>query len=239
MGIWRVALLLVHAFVVSRLASGAAVDRYESDRQQHTAVINLLDTRNDRRVEEDHRGMDRPTVAYGEEDEDYDDDDYYYEDADDDALSGDYELELPRVALSSKPKDVSAILEEERREGKRRRGKGRKKGKGKGKKRNPCLKKYKDFCIHGTCQYLRDIRSPSCVCHPSYSGERCQFFILPLGGKTQEGYSRTTALAVVAVVLSTLCLTIIGLLLALRFHKRGAYDVENEEKVKLGLAPNH
>lgn len=65
--------------------------------------------------------------------------------------------------MSSKPKDPSVILEAERTEVKRRRGKGRKGGKGKGKKRNPCLKKYKDFCIHGTCQYLRDIREPSCV----------------------------------------------------------------------------
>lgn len=66
--------------------------------------------------------------------------------------------------MSSKPKDSSTILEAERTEEKiRRRGKGRKKGKGKGKKRNPCLRKYKDFCIHGTCQYLRDARAPSCV----------------------------------------------------------------------------
>lgn len=64
--------------------------------------------------------------------------------------------------MSSKPKDPTAILEAESTE-KRRRGKGRKRGKGKGKKRNPCLKKYKDFCIHGTCQYLRDIPAPSCV----------------------------------------------------------------------------
>uniref|UniRef100_A0A668AA69 Proheparin-binding EGF-like growth factor n=1 Tax=Myripristis murdjan TaxID=586833 RepID=A0A668AA69_9TELE len=213
MRILRVALLLVHAFVVSRLASGAAVDRYESNRQ-HTAVINLLDTRDDRRTEQDSRGVDSTTVAYDEGDyeEEYDED---YYDEDEDAMSGDYEVELPRVAMSSKPKDPSAILEAERSEGKRRRGKGRKKGKGKGKKRNPCLKKFKDFCIHGTCHYLRDIRAPSCVCLPSYSGERCEFFTLPVG-KSQEGNSRTTALAVVAVVLSSLCLTIIGLLLALR-----------------------
>uniref|UniRef100_A0A3Q2XFT3 Heparin-binding EGF-like growth factor a n=1 Tax=Hippocampus comes TaxID=109280 RepID=A0A3Q2XFT3_HIPCM len=76
------------------------------------------------------------------------------------------------------------------------------------------------------------------MCHPSYSGERCEFFTLPVE-RPQEGYNRTTALAVVAVVLSSICLTIIGLLLMLRFHKRGAYDVENEEKVKLGLASNH
>ena len=71
--------------------------------------------------------------------------------------------------MSSKPKDSSVTLEAERTEAKRRKGKGKARGKGKGKKRNPCLKKYKDFCIHGTCQYLRDIRAPSCVwvnlCH--------------------------------------------------------------------------
>ncbi|KAJ0044190.1 hypothetical protein NL108_005220, partial [Boleophthalmus pectinirostris] len=117
-------------------------------------------------------------------------------------------------AMSSQPKDPSAVLETEKTEGTTRRGKGRKKGKGKGRKRNPCLKKYKDFCIHGTCHYLRDLRSPSCVCHQLYSGERCQFFTLPVE-KPQEGYSRTTALAVIAVVLSSVCLTIIGLLLML------------------------
>lgn len=60
--------------------------------------------------------------------------------------------------MSSKPKGVEA----ENTEGMRR-GNGRKRAKGKGKKRNPCLKKYKDFCIHGTCQYLKDLRAPSCV----------------------------------------------------------------------------
>ncbi|KAM9357274.1 heparin-binding EGF-like growth factor a [Symphorus nematophorus] len=238
MRIFSVVLLLVHALVVSRMASGAAVDRYESDRQQHRAVFKFLDTTRDRRAEEESISVGATTVEYsqgGEEDE-YDED--YYDDEYEDGMSGDDEVELPQVAMSSKPKDPSAILEAENTEGKRRRGKGRKKGKGKGKKRNPCLRKYKDFCIHGTCQYLRDIHAPSCVCHPSYSGERCQFFTLPLE-KPQEGYNRTTALAVVAVVLSSVCLIIIGLLLLLRFHKRGAYDVENEEKVKLGLASNH
>lgn len=222
---------------MSRLASGAAVDRYESDR--HRAVFEFLDTTKDRRAEEESRIVGATTtVEYDQEGEEEEYDNEYYEDEYEDGMSGDYEVELPQVAMSSKPKDPSAILEAENTEGKRRRGKGKKKGKGKGKKRNPCLKKYKDFCIHGTCQYLQDIRAPSCVCHPSYSGERCQFFTLPLE-KPQEGYNRTTALAVVAVVLSSVCLIIIGLLLLLRFHKRGAYDVENEEKVKLGLASNH
>ncbi|XP_075960159.1 heparin-binding EGF-like growth factor a isoform X1 [Anarhichas minor] len=213
MRIFGVVLLLVHALVVSRPASGAAVDRYESDRQRHTAVINL-DTTKNRRVEEESRSASATTAEYGQEGEEEEYGDYYYEDEYEDGLSGDY-VELPRIAMVSKPKDPSPILVTESTAGQRRRGKGRKRGKGKGKKRNPCLRKYKDFCIHGTCQYLRDIHAPSCVCNTSYSGERCQFFTLPLE-KPQEGYNRTTALAVVAVVLSSVCLTIIGLLLLLR-----------------------
>nr|XP_020445869.1 proheparin-binding EGF-like growth factor [Monopterus albus] len=236
MRIFSVVLLLVHALVVSRLASGAAVDRYGSDRQRH--IVNFLGTTKDKRVEDESRSMGATTAVYGQGGEEEEDSEYYYYEEDyEDGISGDYEIELPRVAMSSKPKNPSVILEAENAEGKRRRGNGRKKGKGKGKKRNPCLKKYKDFCIHGTCQYLRDIRAPSCVCHPNYSGERCEFITLPV--QSPEGYSRTTALAVVAVVLSSVCLTIIALLLMLRFHKRGGYDVENEEKVKLGLASSH
>lgn len=79
--------------------------------------------------------------------------------------------------------------------------------------------------------------------------------------KEEQRYSRTTALAVMAVVLSLMCLTIIGILLALRsvffksfthlcainalkglpfsvrfcyrYHKKSDDDVESEEKVKL------
>ncbi|XP_061783882.2 heparin-binding EGF-like growth factor a isoform X1 [Nerophis lumbriciformis] len=238
MRIWTVVLLLLHSLVASRQACGAAVDRYDSDRQQHTAVINFLDVSEDRRPGEEEEEERTGEAAMLEEDEEYGDE-YYYDGEDyDESTSGDYEAEVPRVAMSTKPKDPSAILEAENPEGARRRAKGRKRGKGKGKKRDPCLRKYKDFCIHGTCRYLRDLRQPSCVCHLSYSGKRCEFFTLPVE-KPQEGYNRTTALAVVAVVLSSICLTIIGLLLMLRFHKRGAYDVESEEKVKLGLASSH
>ena len=137
--------------VASRLTSGAAVDRHDSERH-HTAVINLLDTRNDR-IEEDNAGVARTTADY--------DNSYYYEDNYDNEEE-DYELS---VAMSSKPKDSASILSVpvEQPERPQRRGKGKKKGKGQGRKRNPCLKKYKNFCIHGTCQYYKDLRAASCV----------------------------------------------------------------------------
>ncbi len=88
--------------MVSRLASGAAVDRYESDRQRHTAVINFLDTTKDRMVEEESRSAGATTVESSqegegeeEEEEEYDDE-YYYVDEYEDGMSGDDELELPQ-----------------------------------------------------------------------------------------------------------------------------------------------
>ncbi|XP_077103591.1 heparin-binding EGF-like growth factor a [Siphateles boraxobius] len=219
--------LFVFTIVAVTSVSCASIDRFESERPAQTAVIDLLEAMNEKRT-------DNKQVEYEDETEE-ETEEYYY---DDDEFSGDYGT--PLVAYSRKPKDPSAVLKAEITEGSKRMGLGRKKGKGKGKgkKRNPCLIKYKDFCIHGTCQYLRDLKGPSCICNSGYSGERCHLFYLEV--KTNgKAYDRTTALAVVAVVLSSLCLTIIGLLLALRFHKQGAYNVENEEKVKLGAAPHH
>uniref|UniRef100_A0A8D0HEV6 Proheparin-binding EGF-like growth factor n=1 Tax=Sphenodon punctatus TaxID=8508 RepID=A0A8D0HEV6_SPHPU len=145
--------------------------------------------------------------------------------------SGDYFLEPPRVAFLSKPQDLVTP---------KRKGNGmkRRKGKGKGKKRDPCLRKHKNFCIHGECRYIKEMRAPSCICQPGYHGERCHGLILPVENRT-TGNDHTTVLAVTAVVLSSLCLIIITALLLLRCHKRGVYNVENEENVKLGITVNH
>ncbi|EMP36348.1 Proheparin-binding EGF-like growth factor [Chelonia mydas] len=135
------------------------------------------------------------------------------------------------VAFLSKPEGLVTPKKEGN-------GKKRRKGKGKGKKRDPCLRKYKDFCIHGECKYIRELKAPSCICQPGYHGERCHGLTLPVENPSTS-YDHTTALAVVAVVLSSLCLVIIAALLMLRCHKRGVYDVENEEKIKLGITGNH
>nr|XP_008513784.1 PREDICTED: proheparin-binding EGF-like growth factor isoform X2 [Equus przewalskii] len=66
------------------------------------------------------------------------------------------DLDLFRAAFSSKPQALVTPSKEER-------GKKKKKGKGLGKKRDPCLRKYKDFCIHGECKYVKELRAPSCI----------------------------------------------------------------------------
>uniref|UniRef100_A0A7N9CJ78 Proheparin-binding EGF-like growth factor n=1 Tax=Macaca fascicularis TaxID=9541 RepID=A0A7N9CJ78_MACFA len=116
------------------------------------------------------------------------------------------DLDLLRVTLSSKPQALATPSKEEH-------GKRKKKGKGLGKKRDPCLRKYKDFCIHGECKYVKELRAPSCICHPGYHGERCHGLSLPVENRLYT-YDHTTILAVVAVVLSSVCLlVIVGLLM--------------------------
>ncbi|XP_021265781.1 proheparin-binding EGF-like growth factor isoform X2 [Numida meleagris] len=124
------------------------------------------------------------------------------------AASGDALSELPRVAFLSKPQ--GPVTPKKKGNGNKRR-----KGKGLGKKRDPCLRKYKDFCIHGECKYIRELGAPSCICQPGYHGERCHGLLLPVEHPPST-YDHTTALAVVAVVLSSLCLVIITALLMFR-----------------------
>ncbi|KAK9955575.1 hypothetical protein ABG768_015439 [Culter alburnus] len=212
--LWIV-IFLSHYFVLLKVCSGASVDRYESGKPR-TTVGNLFHTpeKTNTTGHQVHNG----TNVY----ENYEDDDY-------DDLSGDYDLNVPRVAFSTKPKHPSVMPTSEKAT---KKGKRRGKGKGKGRKKNPCLGEYKDFCIHGVCQYLKELNTHSCVCQAYYSGERCHLFTLPVA-KEEQRYSRTTALAVIAVVLSLMCLAIIAILLALRYHKKDDADVESEEKVKL------
>ncbi|XP_056587174.1 heparin-binding EGF-like growth factor b [Triplophysa dalaica] len=206
----RVGIIRFHCLVL--VCSGAFVDRYESAKPS-TTVVNLIHTLEETRTTE-HLLAETVHVDDNEYDEDF--------------ISGDYELYQPRVAFSTKPKHPSLMPTTENKRKGRRKGK----GKGKGRKKNPCLREYKDFCIHGVCHYLKELQSHTCVCEAGFSGERCHLFTLAVA-KVEQRYNRTTALAVMAVVLSLMCLTIIGILLALRYHKKNDDDVESEEKVKL------
>lgn len=204
-------MFLFNCLVLLKVCSGASVDRFESDKPRTTEVslFHTSEKTNITGLQADNR------TSVG--DDDYEED---YE--------GDYELNMPRVAFSTKPKHPSAMPTTEKTKKRKRKGK----GKGRGKKKSPCEEEYKDFCIHGVCQYLRELRTHSCVCHGGYSGERCHIFTLAVG-KEEQRYSRTTALAVIAVVLSLMCLAVIAILLALRYNKKDDTDVESEEKVKL------
>ncbi|XP_044133729.1 proheparin-binding EGF-like growth factor isoform X3 [Bufo gargarizans] len=68
------------------------------------------------------------------------------------ATGGNLIIASSRAAHSSKSKDAQR---EEKIHNVRK--------KGKGLKRDPCLRKYKDFCFHGTCRFLKVTKDPYCV----------------------------------------------------------------------------
>ncbi|XP_010869528.2 heparin-binding EGF-like growth factor b [Esox lucius] len=210
-GYLRFALFLVNGFAWSRLfraVSAEGVDRHQDNPTVQLTVVSL--TQNDNEITK---------VEYDTEE--------YYDEHEDDGLSGDYEMEFPRVAFSTKPKNMPmAPYTDRRRDGKK---------KGLGKKRNPCLKKYKDFCIYGVCNYLRELREPSCICRLGYYGERCHLISLPVS-KEADGYNRSVALAAVGGVLSLLCLAVIVVVMLLRYSKKGQNSPGNEDKIKLEVA---
>ncbi|XP_078406940.1 proheparin-binding EGF-like growth factor isoform X1 [Cetorhinus maximus] len=148
--------------------------------------------------------------------------------------------EIPSVAFYKSAENSTAT---EVGKGKGKRQRKNRRGKRKGKK-NPCYRKYKDFCIHGECQYLKHIKEVSCRCFSGYEGVRCGTFILAVE-HPKDPNDNTTTLAIVAVVLSSLSLTVILVLLVLglffdRYHRRVAsYDVKSEEKIKLGNNNSH
>lgn len=206
--------LLVLAAISYNLAAGAAIDGYESEV-----------TRSRRRGEKDILSIlggvleQEPTAETAVE-----------------RSPAERAVETSQVAVYKSAENSTVTEEGKKRKGKRERK--NKRGKKKG-KRNPCYRKYKDYCFHGECRYLHHINEVACRCFPGYDGIRCHSYILAVE-HPKDPNENTTTLAIVAVVLSSLSLTVILVLLVLGYHRRVAsYDVKNEEKIKLGNNNSH
>ncbi|XP_069486750.1 amphiregulin [Ambystoma mexicanum] len=124
----------------------------------------------------------------------------------------------------------------ERKNGKSTKGKSKNERPKKLKLENICETTHKEFCIHGTCRFLEGLGKAACVCQHEYFGERCSEMYM----KTKKGGdlsdTSTTALAVVAVLLSTISFIAIAIVIAVHMKKKysTAYEGETEEKKKLG-----
>ncbi|XP_070582581.1 amphiregulin [Erythrolamprus reginae] len=64
--------------------------------------------------------------------------------------------------------------------------------------KTPCEGKYKGFCVHGECRYIKQFLIPVCTCHPDYFGERCVEQFL----KTKKINDKTSVLKIEVVVVS-------------------------------------
>ncbi|KAB5515298.1 hypothetical protein PHYPO_G00250240 [Pangasianodon hypophthalmus] len=43
---------------------------------------------------------------------------------------------------------------------------------------DPCSTSHREYCIHGFCTYLHDLKEPVCVCMKGYDGVRCGIHLL-------------------------------------------------------------
>ncbi|XP_048860187.1 proheparin-binding EGF-like growth factor [Brienomyrus brachyistius] len=166
------------------------------------------------------------------------------------------DADLPQVQLLSKPED---------------KGKNRKKGKGKRKSKNrgspestqktpsytqyptghtdmedPCSTTHQDYCIHGHCKYMEDLKASTCICIPGYDGERCGIRLLKTEQKEsdmgQNAAVIQTVLVVIAVVLSLISCTTIVLMMCAHYRTQknilAAYLGTGSEKEKLQTNAN-
>lgn len=79
----------------------------------------------------------------------------------------------------------------------------------------PCPDHYKNYCVHGECQFPSIVAQPSCSCHSGFSGPQCDtkeynvLYVVPGSGKLRYVLiaSIIGALQVVIICVVVLCIT--------------------------------
>ncbi|CAM4547216.1 unnamed protein product [Caretta caretta] len=112
----------------------------------------------------------------------------------------------------------------------KKRNKGKKNKKKK--KGTPCEAEYKNFCIHGECKYLEDLKEVTCKCRQDYFGERCGEQFMKTQKRNDIGNDSTTILVVVAVLLSSISFIAIVVLILAQSSGKRILNVKKRRKEK-------
>ncbi|XP_024064476.1 amphiregulin [Terrapene carolina triunguis] len=156
-----------------------------------------------------------------------------YEDTEDDEEEDDPAVPMYivddsiRVEPVIKPKQTKTDREKNPDKTKRKKNKGKKNKK---KKATPCEGEYKNFCIHGECKYLEDLKEVTCKCHQDYFGERCGEQFMKTQKRNDIGNYSTTILVVVAVLLSSISFIAIVIIVIVQVRKTYPQYEEKEER---------
>ncbi|KAG7467487.1 hypothetical protein MATL_G00154440 [Megalops atlanticus] len=79
----------------------------------------------------------------------------------------------------------------------------------------PCPEHYKNYCVHGECEYPNSLSPPSCSCHSGFSGPQCDtkeynvLYVVPGSGKLRYVLiaSIIGAVQVAIICVVVLCIT--------------------------------
>ncbi|XP_072527979.1 uncharacterized protein areg [Salminus brasiliensis] len=115
---------------------------------------------------------------------------------------------------------------------------------------DPCLTSHSDYCIHGHCTYLQDLREPVCVCMKGYDGVRCGIQLLQTssdsGSDGLDDHTHThtlqLALVIIAVVLSIISCSAIIIIISVQYKAQhnfqAAFLSSSSEREKLQKNPS-
>ncbi|KAH0627036.1 hypothetical protein JD844_002402 [Phrynosoma platyrhinos] len=152
------------------------------------------------------------------------------------------EVMAPQFLVSDSGRGELKLKKPEKPEGEKKNSnkqkrKGNKEKKNKKKKKNPCEDEFKNFCIHGECQYLEILQAVRCKCLPNYFGERCAERFLKTHRSDNDAASNSFAAlaSIVGVVvgLALLCFAIIVIVIIVQVRKKCPKYDEKEERKKL------
>ncbi|XP_062874434.1 proheparin-binding EGF-like growth factor [Trichomycterus rosablanca] len=91
---------------------------------------------------------------------------------------------------------------------------------------DPCSTSHREYCIHGYCTYLQDLKEPVCVCMRGYDGVRCGIQLLQTGSGGRDQNSTDTlqiSLITISIVLSIISCS--ALLIIICVHYRAQQSV--------------
>ncbi|XP_031197965.1 amphiregulin [Mastomys coucha] len=103
------------------------------------------------------------------------------------------------------------------------------------KKKNPCAAaEFQNFCIHGECRYIKNMKVVTCKCHQDYFGERCGEKSMKTHSEDESDLSKSAVVAA-TVFVSAVILTAIGVFITMQLRKRyfREYEGEAEERRRL------
>uniref|UniRef100_A0A671T911 Tomoregulin-2-like n=1 Tax=Sinocyclocheilus anshuiensis TaxID=1608454 RepID=A0A671T911_9TELE len=78
----------------------------------------------------------------------------------------------------------------------------------------PCPERYKNYCVHGECEYPSNLSPPTCSCHSGFIGPQCDtkdynvMYVVPGSGKSYILIASIIGVLQVAIIcLLVLCIT--------------------------------
>ncbi|KAL4617272.1 betacellulin, epidermal growth factor family member precursor [Arapaima gigas] len=99
-----------------------------------------------------------------------------------------------------------------------------------------CPKEFHHFCVHGTCRYIEEQKTPSCVCFSGYIGSRCEY----VDFDHHTGGQKHIVVACVIATLVFLILLIVFICIYAHRHKlchwrKQKKEAKTEEAEKLNM----